>query len=290
MRPVERRSDEPLAVRLATRGARLVVTALIVGLGISSLYFAAISWSQTDAAAYWEAALRLRNGEPLYPAVADVEASNVYRYSPWFAWAAVPFTLLPVQAAAAIWSAILVASSCAACIPLIQRRAWLLVAFFFPVLIGISAIGNVHPLMVAWLVLGLERRTGPFWIALAASLKAAPLFLVLAYVARRQWWRAAITLVLTALLVAPVLLYDLSGYTSDPGDAGILIGVPVLFVAAIAAAASVTWALGRTPYVWLGAATTAVMALPRFFVYDITLLMAAVPWRGPEEESSSAPR
>ena len=192
--------------RVSTRQVRLaktVVAGLVIGLGVANLWFSITGWTLSDASAYWEAAHRLREGGELYPAVANVEASNVYRYAPWFAWLAIPFTYLPVQVAGALWSLVLVAASTAAVIPMARRGALLQVAFFFPILIGISAVGNAQALMVAWLVWGVERRSGPIWIALAASLKAVPLLLALVYLGRREWLRAVLCVVFTALLVAP---------------------------------------------------------------------------------------
>src|SRR5438477_93983 len=142
----------PRVVRLA----RLVALAVIVGVGVSELWFAVSQWTMTDSAAYWNAAMRLREGAPLYPVVGNVEASDVYRYAPWFAWLTVPFTYLPIWLAGAIWSLILVAGSVAAVVPLARRGAWIQVAFFFPILIGISAYGNVQALLVASLVWTVE--------------------------------------------------------------------------------------------------------------------------------------
>jgi hypothetical protein len=262
---------------------------VVVGVGISFLFWAAAKWEMPDAAAYWLAAERLRAGQELYPAFANVEASEVYRYAPWFAWLAVPFTFLPVQVAGFIWSVILVTASTVAVWPLAREGRWLLVAFFWPILIGISANGNVHALMLAPLVLGLERRSGPLWIAAAASLKAVPILLVLVYAGRREWGRVAWTLGLTALLVAPVLLYDVSGYTTSVGDAGLLINYLPVYLAVGALGVGLTVVLARTRWAWLSAATTAALALPRFFVYDVTLLLVGtVPARASDARQAVA--
>jgi hypothetical protein len=226
-----------------------------------------------DAGAYWQAALRLRAGEELYPYYANVEASDVYRYAPWFAWLAIPFTYLPVQVAGAIWTTVLVAASTLAVRPLVRDGHWLVAAVFWPILVGISASGNVHALMIAALVLGVERRSGPLWIALAASLKAVPILFVLVYLGRHEWRKAAVTLALTAAFVAPMLLHDLSHYTTSPGGAGMLIGWPAIYAAVAVDAAIVTMWLARTRFAWVAAATAVALALPRFFVYDVTLLL-----------------
>ena len=256
-----------------TRWPRVVVHAILIALSVALIIFAATDWSLSDAHAYWEAAGRIRAGQELYPAVSDVEASTVFRYSPWFAFAAVPFTYLPATVAGAAWSAILVGASVLAILPLLRAGAFVPAVFFGSVLVGISAIGNAQPLIVAALVWGLERRSGPLWIALAASLKAVPVLFAVVYLGRRQWGRFVATLALTGLLVTPFLLYDLSNYVTTAGFAGLLISWPPVYVVAVAGGlvASILLAQGR--FGWLAAATTASVALPRFFVYDITFLL-----------------
>jgi Glycosyltransferase family 87 len=257
----------------ASRLARTVALAVIFGIGIVNLYWAVTAWTLSDATAYWNAAERLRDGQPLYPLLANVDASEVYRYAPWFAWLAVPFTLLPVQVAGALWSAILLAASGVALVPLVRARAWVAVAFFAPILIGISAVGNVQSLMIAGLVFGAERRSGPLWIALAASLKIFPLLFVAVYAGRREWGRVAATLVLTALLWAPALLYDLGGYATEPGQAASLVSVPPLYAVVVGIAVIVSLRLARGRFGWLAAGAAVTVALPRLFVYDVTYLM-----------------
>ncbi len=270
--------------RIARRGhvgvrvARVIALALIVGVGVSQLIFTVGDWHLSDADAYWEAAMRVRDGQPLYPVLQDIEASAVYRYAPWFAWAWVPITFLPQWLAYVLWSLILLAASAAALLPLARRRAWLALAFFFPILVGISGIGNVQPLIVAAVVLGLERRSGPVWLAMAASLKVVPILFVLTYVGRREWGKALMTGVIAAVLVAPMLLYDLSAYPTSAGAAA-LFGSPVLYAAVVAAGIVISLRLAHTKYGWLASATAVALAIPRFFVYDVTFLMAAFPAR-----------
>jgi hypothetical protein len=261
------------------RLARTVALAVVIAIGIVNLYWAVSGWTLSDATAYWNAGLRLRAGEPLYPSLTDVDASNVYRYAPWFAWLAVPVTFLPIEAAAVLWSAVLLSASGVALLPLVRLRAWIAVSLFLPILVGIAAVGNVQPLLVAALVHGVERRSGPLWIAIAASLKATPILFALVYLGRRQYWRAAMAAAATALLVAPALLYDLRGYVTDAGQAAALIAVPAAYVAAVAALAVGTLRLAATPLAWLAASTTVGVALPRLFVYDVTFTMAGVPAR-----------
>src|SRR5206468_2908504 len=93
---------------------------------------------------------------------------------------------------------------------------------------------------------------------------------------RREWTRLAVTVLLTALLWAPALLYDLRGYATESGQAASLISVPVLYGMAVGGAIFVALVLARTRYRWLAASTALVLALPRLFVYDVTYLMLGV--------------
>jgi hypothetical protein len=269
----------PRPPRRVVRLARIVVLAFVIGLGISHLYFAITDWSQTDATAYWTAAMRLREGQQLYPVVSNVEASSVYRYAPWFAWLTVPFTFLPVQVAAAIWSTVLVVASYLAVVPLVRHGAWIQAGFFFPILIGISAYGNVHALLIAVLVWTVERRSGPLWIGIAASLKIFPILFALTYLGRGQWMRAAVAVVVGGLLWAPALLYDLTGYVTDPGEAG-LFGSTAFYVAVGALTIVATLALARTRYAWLASALSVVLVAPRVFIYNVTYLAVGAPHQG----------
>jgi Glycosyltransferase family 87 len=260
------------------RLARTVALAVVIGIGLFNLYQAAVNWTLSDATAYWNAALRLRDGEPLYPLLANVDASAVYRYAPWFAWVTVPITWLPSLMAGALWSAVLLGASVVALIPLVRARAWLLVALFAPILVGISAVGNVQPLLVAALLWGADRRSGPLWIGVVASLKIFPILFVAVYLGRREWSRAALAVAVAAVLWAPALLYDLRGYATDAGQAASLFAIPVLWACVIGAGTGLTLWLASTRFGWLAAATSVVVSLPRLFVYDVTYLMVgAVP-------------
>lgn len=271
---VARADAPPATVRRGrstlVRLARIVALALIIGLGFNHVFQAIVDWHLDDMNAYWEAGLRVRSGEALFPPVTDVLDSEVYRYSPWFAWLWAPLTVLPRQVVDVAWSLVLLAASAAAVWPMVRRGAWIAVAFFAPILVGISAGGNVHALLIAALVLGVERRSGPLWIGIAASLKLFPILFALTYLGRRQWWRATATAVIAAVLLAPYLLYDLTNYVTSAGGAAILWDAPVIYGFVVAAAIAASLLLARTRYGWLASATTVVLALPRSFLYDVT--------------------
>ena len=255
-----------LRVPSSQRIGWIVTVAIIVAIGIFNLYQSIIGWTLSDAAAYWDAGLRLRAGEELYPPLESVEASDVYRYAPWFAFLAVPWTFLPIPVAGALWSVVLLAASAAAIWPMARDRHWLLVALFAPILVGISAVGNVHPLIIAALVLGVDRRSGPVWVGLAASLKIFPILFALVYLGRREWWRFVGAAALAALLWAPALAYDLGEYATDAGQAAMLSGIPLLYALAAGTGIGITLIWASTRMGWLAAATTVCLSLPRFFV------------------------
>src|SRR5688572_17869256 len=99
---------------VATRLARIVVLAVIIGIGFNHVWWSVTDWHLSDMNAYWDAAMRLRVGGELCPPASDVTASDVYRYSPWFAWLWVPLTSLPRGLVNVAWSLILVGASVAA--------------------------------------------------------------------------------------------------------------------------------------------------------------------------------
>jgi hypothetical protein len=126
--------------------------------------------------------------------------------------------------------------------------------------------------MLLW---GIERRSGPLWIAVGASLKAVPLLLALVYAGRGEWRRAAVTLAFTAVLVGPVLLFDLSGYSTDPGPNQMSLAsvwFPA-FVAVAALAMVATVLLARSRYRWLAGSLALIAALPRLLTYEIGFLL-----------------
>ena len=274
---------------LGVRLARIVALAVIIGIGFNHIWWSALDWHLSDMNAYWEAGLRLRMGEPLFPPVSDVHASEVYRYSPWFAWLWAPVTVLPRELVNLAWSVILVAASVVAVAPLARRGAWVAVALFLPILIGISAIGNAHALLIAALVLGLERRSGPLWIGVAASVKLFPIILVLTYLGRGEWWRAGATVAITAVLLSPYLLYDLSNYVTSPGGGGLLWDVPIAYAAAVSVAFGASLYLAHTRWGWLASSAAVVIAIPRSFLYDVSWVMVGTAAAPVREDGTNGP-
>ena len=247
------------------------------------------SWELEDAEAYWGAALRLREGADLYIAVPlGADEMSAYRYAPWLAWVWVPLTYLPKIVVQVGWSAILLAAVVVALLPLVRARtiaAWCLLFLLGGLMLRTASTGNVHALLIAALVWGAPRRSGPLWIGLAASLKVVPILYALVYVGRRQWVRAVVTFAVAALLWAPALLYDLTNYPSEAGESLSLLSLagPIPWLALVVVCAGAAVVLARSRFAWLSASVAAIAAVPRLALYDLTYLLV---WRDGEDSSS----
>ena len=256
------------------------VLAVLIALTSYALLAYALSRDPgVDVSAYWGAAERLKMGGTLY-APGAANASDLYRYAPWFAAAWIPFTYLPRDAVTAGWVAVMVAASLLSTLPLLRHgpAGWAAFALFTPLQLVGAVFGNVQPLLVLLLMWGVERRAGPLWIALAASLKIVPVLLAVVYLGRGEMRRAALTLGLTALLWAPALAFDLSGYSTDPGpNQTSLAGVSLLvFVPVVLLAVAGTLAAARSRYAWLTGGLAVVASLPRLLQYEIGFVLVGL--------------
>lgn len=89
---------------------RILALAICIGFGLAFFIANVRSWQLEDSEAYWNAALRLRGGEPLYVPVDPGADEMIARYAPWFAWLWVPLTMLPKGAVQVGWSLLLLAA------------------------------------------------------------------------------------------------------------------------------------------------------------------------------------
>lgn len=271
----------PLAV------AGVAVLAVLIGLvAWTELSHAASLSTGSDMDAYWNAALRVRDGEPLYrPGIAT--DSDLYRYAPWFAYAWVPLTFLPRDAVLFGWMVLCVGAALAAVVPLLRQGpiGWAALAFLLPFGLEGAAYGNVQPLLVLALLWGAPRRSGPIWVALGASLKLVPIVLVAVYAGRREWARAAWTLAITAALVLAAFAFDLSGYPRDigAGQLSLLTVSPLLFGAVALAAVAAAYRWAGTRWAWLIGSLAMMLALPRFLLYEISFATVGLAEDAPAE-------
>ena len=232
--------------------------------------------SGSDMDAYWEAAERLRSGEQLYRPGLETD-SDLYRYAPWFAAAWIPLTYLPKDAVLLAWMSVCVAAAVASVAPLAREGlvGWAALVFILPFQLEGAAFGNVQPLLVLMLMWGAPRRSGPLWIALGASLKGAPLVLAAVYAGRGEWRKVGLTVGLTAILVVPMLLFDLSSYSTEVGSGQLspMQWSPVAWGVVALAAIGMTYRLADTRYAWLAGSVATMLALPRFLLYQISFVV-----------------
>jgi hypothetical protein len=264
------------------RAARLIGLAVIFAITIANVVWAIQDWHLHDMNVYWTAGEMWRSTGNPYTLTPLTNDNSVYRYAPWFAALWVPLTELPRLAVNIGWSAILVVTSLTAVWPVLRsggRAAVPFATLMFGIFFGMAAGGNVHGLMIAWLVFGVERRSGPIWIALAASLKAVPILYVLVYAGRGEWRKVGETLVLTAILVAPMLLFERPSLASEFGLSNSLGQIhPALYVGLAAASVAVAiWAVFRKDrFAWLATGASAYFCLPRVFLYDVTFILPGI--------------
>lgn len=268
---------------LSPRSVLLVKTICLVVLAYhASRWFRISPWDLGgDMDAYWQAAIRLREGSELFPPLSDLDAHNVYRYSPWFAAAWIPLTYMPHGAVEIAWTACLLLAAAALLRPLV-RLTFPSIALLL--LIGVPLVesawyGQVQPLMVLGIQSALRRPAGPVMIGLAASLKATPIAFALVYAIRRQWGRCVLSFVVAIGLAAPTLWFDLSHY---PFDAGVTVSLwtvtPALWLAfaATTVAAALRFAVIRPQWAVLAAGVAAIALSPRVYLDMVSYLLPAV--------------
>lgn len=231
-----------------------------------------------DATAYWDAGVRLREGQPLFPLLTDEAAATTYRYAPWFALLWVPLTYLPHQAVIVGWMLVQMAAAAYLVAPLVRIRSLtslMLLALMAPLLLQQAWMGNVENLMLAGLAWGIRRRSGPLWIGLAASLKITPLAFAFVYLVRREYGRAALSALIAVALWAMVLPFGIEHYPLQQ-EGALPIPMPMWLVLAAAALAFAGWAWRTGRYVGVAAATLAIFGSPRIHPTMAPYLLAGL--------------
>lgn len=259
-------------------------TALAVSLAWLTYVLASwfLAWNPADAGAYYGAAERLRAGEPLYQAM-NPEAHEVYRYAPWFAYAWIPLTFLPRDLVLHGWSLAMLSASCVAVWPLIRLRTHAsiaLAALIGAFLAETAAFGNAHPAVVALLVVTARRRSFPLWVGVATSIKFVPVAFALVWLGRRQWSPTAMMTLTAAFLWLPALLFDLSGYVTDPGTGLLsLYSIsPVLWalVAALGAGLAAWLSVSGSRFAWVAVAFLMFTGPPRVVLSYLAFVAPAI--------------
>ena len=240
-----------------------------------------------DARAYFDAATRLNEGKPLYPAGLDPNQNQIYLYPPLLAMALRPLALLPYEWFALAWELIVVLTF----VWLLQhlgvkrRSTWIAIGMLGVPIGWALTIAQAHVPMTLLMAIGQ-----PWSIAFAANLKLFPALIALYWLGRRDWESLLAFLVWSVLLVAAQLVID-GGNTfafaksigfDQTGEPGVLRNFsiytvsPFAWIGLLFAGCIAILVAARTRWGWAVAVTVATLAPPRLLVYMLTSLLAGV--------------
>ena len=265
---------------------RLAIFAIAVLSGLAGLW---VLWLHLmtdavgDARAYYDAASRLNAGGPLYPAGADPNAADFFRYPPLLAIVLRPFALLPYSLFAILWEVMIVVFLGAT----ISRlggggRTWIAVG-----LLGIP-IGWAVGIGQAQIVVTYLMAVGQPWaIAFAGQLKLFPILVAIWWLGRRDWQAVGAVVGWTLILVLFEAFLEPAGSraflgTLNPDQVGNVRNLspfaisPVLWAVLAVAGAVGTVLVAPTRWGWPAAVALATLAAPRLLVYMLTSLLAVV--------------
>jgi hypothetical protein len=269
-------------------GVRLLVFTLAVVGGLAGLW---VLWMHVvgdplaDAQAYYHAAKRLNEGLALYPAGADPNSNDLYRYPPLLAVALRPLAFLPYYAFALTWELIVVGTFLLTIRQLGGGPRVYAAIGILGIPIGWAiGVGQAHIPLTLLLAIGQ-----PWSIALAANVKLFPALIALWWIGRRDYesfiaflgWMLVFAIVQLVLEPTGTLRFargevglDLIGSVRNISP--YVWASPVAWAAIVLVGALVTVALARTRWGWPAAVALGTLASPRLLVYMLTGLLAAL--------------
>ncbi len=270
----------------ATRSVRLVLRlAAVVGLvlGIQTTVLHLLTDPMADVRAYYDAAVRLNAGQPLYAQVADTNEPGFYRYPPLLAIAFRPLALLPFEAAAITWVALLVGVTILTFRRLGLREPVVLVAGWLALpLMWTLTIGQAQAVVTFLLAVG-----APWAVAFAANLKLLPALVAVYWIGRREWRQLATFVAWMIALAAVQLVLEPAGTMAYLGflsldqvgrvqNLSLYAISPALWVVSILILIIVALKLAPTRYGWAAAVVLTVFATPRLLNYQVSTLLAGL--------------
>jgi Glycosyltransferase family 87 len=276
----------PFRARPWVRGLLLVLAVVGAGLGlllgIEVLILHLTTDPLADVHAYYDAGTRLNAGLPLYVQTADPNFNYYYFYPPLLAIAFRPLALLPFEAAAIVWEALMLGATVLTVRRIGIRGPVLLAACWLalPILWAL-AIGQAQALVTLLLAYGT-----PFGVALAANVKIFPGLAAIYWVRRREWRRLGrfaawmVAIVVFQLVLEPA---DTVGYltflrtdlVANVQNLSLYAVSPVLWGVSVAIMALIALRFANTRWGWPAAVVLSVFATPRLLSYQLSTLMAA---------------
>lgn len=245
----------------ARMGALVACLAFVAALGFDLVPLG------VDAHAYWSA-------NPLDPYnYGALYTQDAYFYSPAFTQALWPFHALPWPIFAALWTLLLTAA-----LAWLGGR-WLGYLILLPFVFIELAMGNIHVLVAAAIVIGFRWPAAWAFILLT---KVTPGVGLIWFAARREWRNLAIAIGATIVIagisfvIAPSAWSDWIGVLRSTEAADHRAATPFDFVPlplrVLVAAALVAWA-GLTDRRWV-VPIAATLALPVVYVNGLAILVA----------------
>jgi hypothetical protein len=246
------------------------------------LVIAGRSWSGgQDEHAYWLAAQRLLNGQPLYDPTATSVTPYTYWYPPPLAQVLVPIAaILPARAFDIAWVGLQLV--CLLWIARWRPLVALALIVFLPVAVELS-YSNVHLILAALVVLGLRR--WPWAFAIGTAIKIAPGLGILYLLLRRRWRDAAIAVAVGLVILAASVAIGEGTWSSfiatvqsrGPADISGLLPVPYFVRVAVALVVTLFAGLIR-PRIGEPLLVVAItIALPTLWLDAFATLIAIVP-------------
>lgn len=264
-------------------GGRSIWLILAAAVGASLLLVVALArWgAPSDEHAYWLAARRLVEGQPLYDPTVSIITPFAYLYPPPLAQALVPVAAVVPDWLFSVGWTVLMGLALFWLAGRDVLRALALIAF--PPVAVEFWFRNVHLFLAVLMVLGLRRASG--WFAVGAAIKVSPVLGVPYLAVRGRWRDAGIAAVIgLAMLGASVALspdawraYLDFVLSTDPLQQSSFVAVPL----PVRGAAGIVLAIvaGRLPrHIGDPLLVVAVtLALPSLWFTGLSLLVAVVP-------------
>ncbi len=244
-----------------------------------------------DVHAYYDAGARLNAGEPLYVQPSTTDDADFYRYPPLLAIAFRPLALLPFEAAALIWEAILVVLFVLTIIRMDwhDRWTWIILGWLAAPIGWALAVGQAQVVITFLLAVG-----SPAAVAVAAHIKLLPALVAIYWIGRGQWRRLgwfvawAVALLGVSFVLEPAGTVAYLSFT-DLAQVGAVRNLspyafaPWLWAVLVIALALIAFRLARTRWGWAMAVAFSVFASPRLLMYMFSTLAAGKA--GPRDPS-----
>jgi len=270
----------------------VLVAAAVIGLliGIDTALVHLRLDPLADVHAYYDAGARLNAGLPLYEQSATTNEASFYRYPPLLAIAFRPLALLPLEYAALIWLAFLVACLVGTIWILGPRNrwTWLALGWLAAPIAWSLVVGQAQVAVTYFMTLG-----SPMGIAVAAHLKVFPALAAVYWLGRRDWlalgrfalWMLGLTALTFALEPEATREYLSFLSLEQVGEVRNMSPYeisPALWAVSVAALGVAALVCARAKVGWILAVSFSVYANPRLLMYQLMTLLASVR-PGPEK-------